>query len=69
VRVDFLDMVTIEAPSGKIVGILLPLPSHRRDPHPRIVLCLLMLMLTNSSSRRAPYPYIAIFMLLLTVEL
>ena len=33
-----------EVPLGKIVGILIHLPSHRRAPHPRIVWFLLVLM-------------------------
>jgi hypothetical protein len=58
---------------GESVGILFHLSSHRRAPHPRIVLyvfmLMLMLILTTDKLRRAPYPFSLLFMLLLTKEL
>ena len=62
-------MDSVEAPSSKIVGIPLHLPSHRRAPCPRIVVYILVLMLTISKSRRTPHAYTVPVMLLLTREL
>ena len=53
-----LQAYLVEAPSGKIIGILLPLPSYRRAPSRRIVLYMyiLVLMLSISKSYRTLHP-------------
>ena len=46
-----LQAYLVEAPSGKIIGILLPLPSYRRAPSRRIVLYMYILVLMLSISK------------------